>query len=89
VSILVAGPEREAPLAALRELRARLDGIEAELLGPAPILRLRGRHRAQLIAKTTQPRSVARHASSLLAAAAPTMRRDGLTVVVDVDPQSL
>ena len=36
VSILVSGPEREAPLAALRELRARLDGVEAELLGPAP-----------------------------------------------------
>jgi primosomal protein N' (replication factor Y) (superfamily II helicase) len=89
VSILVAGPEREAPLAALRELRGRLDGIDAELLGPAPILRLRGRHRAQLIAKTSQPRSVARQAAALLAAAAVTMRRDGLTVVVDVDPQSL
>ncbi len=89
VSILVAGAEREAPLAALRELRTRLDGVEAELLGPAPVLRLRGRHRAQLLAKTTQPRSVARQASALLAAAAPTMRRDGLTVVVDVDPQSL
>jgi hypothetical protein len=38
---------------------------------------------------TTQPRSVARRASALLAAAAPTMRRDGLSVVVDVDPQSL
>jgi len=63
--------------------------VDAELLGPAPVLRLRGRHRAQLIAKTTQPRSVARRASALLAAAAPTMRRDGLSVVVDVDPQSL
>ena len=91
VSVLVAGPEPGAPLAALRELRARLagDGIEADLLGPAPVLRLRGRHRAQLLAKTTQPRSVARHVSVLLAAAARTMRRDGLTAVVDVDPQSL
>jgi primosomal protein N' (replication factor Y) len=91
VSILVSGPERGAPLAALEELRERLTaaGVEADLLGPAPVLRLRGRHRAQLIAKTTQPRSVARRASTLLAAAAPTMRRDGLTVVVDVDPQSL
>jgi primosomal protein N' (replication factor Y) len=90
VSILVAGADAAAPLAALRELRERLSGaVEAELLGPAPVLRLRGRHRAQLIAKTTQPRSVARRASALLAAAAPTMRRDGLSVVVDVDPQSL
>ena len=89
VSILVAGPEPAAPLAALRELRERLDGIEGVLLGPAPVLRLRGRHRAQLIAKTTQPRAVTRRASALLAAAARSMRRDGLTAVVDVDPQSL
>ena len=89
VSILVSGPDPDAPLAALRELRARLEGAEGELLGPAPVLRLRGRHRAQLLAKTTQPRSSARQAAMLLAAAARTMRRDGLTAVVDVDPQSL
>ena len=29
-----------------------LDSPEARLLGPAPLLRLRGRHRAQLLAKT-------------------------------------
>jgi primosomal protein N' (replication factor Y) (superfamily II helicase) len=89
--VLVAGPEPGAPLAALRELRTRVAeaGVEADLLGPAPVLRLRGRHRAQLLAKTTQPRSVARLVSTLLAAATPTMRRDGLTAVVDVDPQSL
>jgi primosomal protein N' (replication factor Y) (superfamily II helicase) len=89
VSVLVAGPEPGSPLAALRELRARLDGVDADLLGPAPVLRIRGRHRAHLIAKTTKPRSVARHVSALLAAAARSMRRDGLTAVVDVDPQSL
>jgi primosomal protein N' (replication factor Y) len=89
VSILVSGPDPHAPLAALQELRTRLDGHEGELLGPAPVLRLRGRHRAQLVAKTTQPRSIARQASALLAAGARTMRRDGLTAVVDVDPQSL
>jgi len=91
VSILVSGPEPGEPLAALRELRERLEDarVEAELLGPASVLRLRGRHRAQLVAKTTRPRTLARHASALLAAASRPMRRDGLTVVVDVDPQSL
>jgi primosomal protein N' (replication factor Y) len=89
VSVLVAGPDPQAPLAFLQELRVRLEGQEGELLGPAPVLRLRGRHRAQLVAKTSQPRTIARQASMLLAAAAKTMRRDGLTAVVDVDPQSL
>jgi primosomal protein N' (replication factor Y) len=89
VAILVAGPEADAPLAVLQELRTGLAGEEADLLGPAPLLRLRGRHRAQLLAKTAQPRRLARQAAALLAAAGPAMRRDGLTAVVDVDPQSL
>jgi primosomal protein N' (replication factor Y) len=71
----------------LEELKARLGGDE--LLGPAPLLRLRGRFRAQLVGKTKQPRTLATHAASLLAAAAPAMRRAGLTAVVDVDPQSV
>jgi primosomal protein N' (replication factor Y) len=87
VRIVVAGPEPDAPLTALRELAAGLDG--ADLLGPAPLLRLRGRHRAQLLAKTAEPRRIAARAGRLLAAAAPAMRRAGLVAVVDVDPQNL
>ena len=89
VSIVVSGPEPAAPLRALAELREALRLPEVRLLGPAPLLRLRGRHRAQLVAKTTSPRAFATRAAALLAAAAPAMRRDGLAVVVDVDPQSL
>jgi primosomal protein N' (replication factor Y) len=86
VRIVVAGPEPAEPLQALAELKARLPG---DLLGPAPLLRLRGKFRAQLVAKTEQPRRVAAQAGRLLSAAAPAMRRAGLTAVVDVDPQSL
>jgi primosomal protein N' (replication factor Y) len=89
VSIVVSGPEPAAPLRALGELREALRLPGARLLGPAPLLRLRGRHRAQLVAKTTSPRAFASRAAALLASAAPAMRRDGLAVVVDVDPQSL
>jgi primosomal protein N' len=64
-------------------------GLPGDLLGPAPLLRLRGRYRAQLVAKTEQPRRLAAEAGRLLSAAAPAMRRAGLTAVVDVDPQSL
>ena len=75
----------------LAELRAELEraGGEAELLGPAPLLRLRGRHRAQLLAKTGSPRPLAALAGRLLSAAAPAMRKDGLSASVDVDPQGL
>ena len=59
------------------------------MLGPAPLFRLRGRHRAQLIAKTASPAGRRARRTQLLAAAAPAMRRAGVTAVVDVDPQGL
>jgi primosomal protein N' (replication factor Y) len=87
VRVLVSGPEPDDTIRALEELKAGLP--EFELLGPAPLIRLRGRHRAQLVGKTARPRPLASRAAALLAAAAPAMRRAGLTAVVDVDPQSL
>jgi primosomal protein N' (replication factor Y) (superfamily II helicase) len=87
VRVVVTGPQLAPTLRALDELRAGID--DGDVLGPAPLYRLRGRQRAQLIAKTERPRRVASRAAQLLAAAAPSMRRAGLTAVVDVDPQSV
>jgi primosomal protein N' (replication factor Y) len=89
VRLLVAGPDAERPLVALREIRAALEraATGATILGPAPLLRLRARHRAQLLVKTSEPRRVATAAAGVLASAAAAMRRDGLTASVDVDPQ--
>jgi primosomal protein N' (replication factor Y) len=89
VTLVVSGPDPEGPRRALAELRSALALPGVQVLGPAPLLRLRGRFRAQLLAKTANPRAFATRAAKLLAAAAPAMRRDGLAAVVDVDPQSL
>jgi primosomal protein N' (replication factor Y) len=89
VAIQASGPDAAGVAQVLREVRDGLTGVDATLLGPAPLLRLRGRHRAQLVAKTAEPRALARRAAALLAAASPELRRRGLTAVVDVDPQSL
>lgn len=87
VRVVVTGPDGADAMRALEELR---DGLpDDDLLGPAPLLRLRGKHRAQLVGKTDRPRALATRIAALLAAAAPAMRRAGLTAVVDVDPQSL
>jgi primosomal protein N' (replication factor Y) len=86
VRVLVSGPEARDTMRALEELRARV-GSDT-MLGPAPLLRLRGRHRAQLVGKTEAPRQLASELGRVLASAAPAMRRAGLTAVVDVDPQS-
>ncbi len=87
VRIVVSGPELADATRALDELKAGLPGHE--LLGPAPLLRLRNRQRAQLVGKTDTPRALATRVAALLAAAAPAMRRAGLTAVVDVDPQAV
>jgi primosomal protein N' (replication factor Y) len=91
VRIVVSGPAQAGPARVLGELRAELARVEdpADLLGPAPLLRLRGRHRAQLLVKTGSPRRLASLAARLLSSAAPAMRRDGLAVSVDVDPQGV
>jgi primosomal protein N' (replication factor Y) (superfamily II helicase) len=86
VRVVATGPDERGPVALLEELKA---GLGDGLLGPAPLLRLRGHHRAQLVAKTSEPRRIASRAAQLLASAAPAMRRAGVTAVVDVDPQSL
>jgi primosomal protein N' (replication factor Y) (superfamily II helicase) len=86
VRVVASGPEAPEPLRLLEEIAG---GLRGEVLGPAPLLRLRGRYRAQLLAKTASPRPVAARVAQLLAAAAPAMRRAGVTAVVDVDPQGL
>jgi primosomal protein N' len=74
---------------ALTELADGMAGAPGDLLGPAALFRLRGKHRAQLVVKTERPREVASRAGRLLASAAKAMRAADLSVVVDVDPQSL
>jgi len=85
VRIVASGPDQAETMRLLEEIR---DGIPDEnLIGPAPLFRLRGRYRAQLVGKSGRPRRIAQRAAELLAAAAPAMRRADLSAVVDVDPQ--
>jgi primosomal protein N' (replication factor Y) len=86
VRVVAAGPEAREPLRLLEEIGSAVQG---DVLGPAPLLRLRGRFRAQLLAKAANPRPIAARVAQLLVAAAPAMRRAGVTAVVDVDPQGL
>jgi primosomal protein N' (replication factor Y) (superfamily II helicase) len=89
VRILVSCPDREDAMQALTEVAAGLADAPGDLLGPAGLFRLRGRHRAQLVIKTDRPREVASRAGRLLASAARAMREADMSAVVDVDPQSL
>jgi primosomal protein N' (replication factor Y) (superfamily II helicase) len=86
IRVVASGQEGRGPMQLLEEIGR---GVQDDVLGPAPLLRLRGRHRAQLLAKTGNPRPLAARMAQLLGAAAPAMRREGVTAVVDVDPQGL
>ena len=65
------------------ELRARLAIPQAHVLGPAPLFRLRGRERAQLLIKAGERDAAV---AAVGAAVAISLHRD-VTVSVDVDPQ--
>ena len=69
--------------AAAVELRRRLVVPDARILGPAPLFRLRGRERAQLVVKAGDRRAAVAAVGEAVATA---LHRE-VAVAVDVDPQ--
>jgi primosomal protein N' (replication factor Y) len=73
---------------AARAIRAELGEIPgAQVLGPAPLFRLRGRERAQLVIKGTERELAVRAAGAAVAEVAGDRTRRGVAFSVDVDPQ--
>jgi primosomal protein N' (replication factor Y) len=91
VRVLVTAPSAPAAERVLRDLAdaARPHLAGDDLLGPAPLHRLRGRDRAHLLVKTERARRAAAVLGGLAGAQAAAFRRADATVVVDVDPQTL
>ena len=88
VRIVVTGPELEPVVRALEELKAGIQRRRAARPGAAPAPARPAPRAARREDRRARAR-IASQAARLLAAAAPAMRRAGLTAVVDVDPQSL
>jgi len=87
VRILVSGPQREDTMRALTEVAEGLEDAPGDLLGPAPLFRLRGRERAQLVVKAQdRARAVAEVGAAVQAAAGDRAHR-AAAFSVDVDPQ--
>jgi len=83
IRIVCSSAREGVALQAARELRSRLTLADAVLLGPAPLFRLRGRERAQIVVKSAD-RAVA--VAAVGEAVAEPLHRDA-SVSVDVDPQ--
>jgi primosomal protein N' (replication factor Y) len=77
------GPEVEAATA-LRDLIA-LD--DAQILGPAPLFRLQGRERSQLVVKSVDRSAAVRAVRQAVEQVAADKRHRSIALAVDVDPQ--
>jgi primosomal protein N' (replication factor Y) len=88
IRIVCSAPQQPAVAGAARELRDALGPIPgAQVLGPAPLFRLRGRERAQLVIKAGERALAVRAAGAAVAAVAGGRAHRGVAFGVDVDPQ--
>jgi primosomal protein N' (replication factor Y) len=88
IRIVCSGPQPAAVADAARAVRAALGTIAgAQVLGPAPLFRLRGRDRAQLVIKAGERAPAVAAAGAAVAAVAGERARRGVAFSVDVDPQ--
>jgi primosomal protein N' (replication factor Y) len=68
-------------------LRTRIAPPDAVVLGPAPLFRLRGRARVQLVVKTTDRAAAIAAVGAAVDRVGPGAAREKVSVSVDVDPQ--
>jgi len=68
-------------------IHAALQPLDAAVLGPAPLFRLRGRSRSQIVVKAGDRRPAIDAVGRAVDAIAPAAARRGASVSVDVDPQ--
>jgi primosomal protein N' (replication factor Y) (superfamily II helicase) len=88
IRIVCSAPDGHAVGEAARAIRAALGDIAgASVLGPAPLFRLRGRERAQLVIKAGNRAAAVAAAGDAVAAGAAERKHRGVAFSVDVDPQ--
>ena len=89
VRVEVAAAQPGAAMEALSALRAAAEPALPgdELLGPAPLFRIRRRERAQLLVKTLRPARAGSLLAELVARQGRALRRADASAVIDVDPQ--
>ncbi len=90
IEIGIAGEDEarvESSAGVVRELVADGLGADDELLGPAPLFRLRGRHRRRLLIKSERRDEAVGAVREAVAAAVRDRALRRLSISVDVDPQ--
>jgi primosomal protein N' (replication factor Y) (superfamily II helicase) len=87
VRVVCASEAPGAASAAASAIAERIDSAAGRVLGPAPLFRLRGRDRSQLLLKATDRRAAVRAVGSAVDEVARDRAHRGVSLAVDVDPQ--
>jgi primosomal protein N' (replication factor Y) len=87
IRVVCSAPEEPLARETAAAIHAELAALDAAVLGPAPLFRLRGRARSQLVVKATTRRPAIDAVGRAVDLVAPGAARRGAAVSVDVDPQ--
>ena len=87
VRVVTAAIDEGAAQRAAAHVRAALEGSRLELLGPAPLFKLKDRHRAMLLVKAAPEELDEGAIGDAVQAAASSRNLRGASFAVDVDPQ--
>jgi primosomal protein N' (replication factor Y) (superfamily II helicase) len=87
IRVVCSAPQLSTATAAAEALRTRLDPPGADVLGPAPLFRLRRRERVQLVLKAGDREGAIAAVREATDAVARTREGRGAALSVDVDPQ--
>jgi len=87
IRVVCSSPDAAAAGAAAAELRALIAPPNAQVLGPAPLFRLRGRARWQLVVKAGDRAAAIAVVGEAVDSLTRSRAKSGVNVSVDVDPQ--
>jgi primosomal protein N' (replication factor Y) len=87
IRIVCSALEPADALSITSSLHAEIGPPGTTVLGPAPLFRLRGRARSQLVLKSTERRAAIEAVGAAVERIAPAAAARGINVSVDVDPQ--
>jgi primosomal protein N' (replication factor Y) len=87
IRVVCSSPEAGPELAAADAVRERMDASGVPALGPAPLFRRQGKHRAQLVIRSSERRPAITAVREAVEAVAADRAHAGAGFAVDVDPQ--
>jgi primosomal protein N' (replication factor Y) len=87
IRVVCSAPEAAEAQSLAARLRGLIEGPAGTVLGPAPLFRLRGRSRSQLVIKCRDRLAMVRAVGAAVDECAADAVRRGVSVSVDPDPQ--